>query len=111
MHIDVTRVGPQAVEVHFHGRAGNPLVLGAPEISWDFRLKIDTSTGSSVWTMTDSALSGFGGHDGFPAHEIYINNHPIHTYHPGGTSPYTISQLASLGPPVEISVNSSGVLP
>lgn len=102
MEIEVTRLGPDRVQVHLFGGAGNPLVFGAPDIDWDFTIEIDTSQDPPQWTLT-------GSHDGFPAYEIYINGQTIYTYSPG-TPPFDFGDLRALFPPLDVDADDSGQL-
>jgi hypothetical protein len=103
MHITVTPVSAQVVRVRLHGGASNPLVFGAPNIDWDLTLTIDASSSPTRWTLT-------GAHDGFPAHEVYVNGKTLYTYDPG-PPPYSfIPHLIRLFPPLDVEVNRTGDL-
>jgi hypothetical protein len=103
MHITVTPVSAKVVRVRLHGGASNPLVFGAPNIDWDLTLTIDASASPTRWTLT-------GAHDGFPAHEVYVNDQTLYTYDPG-PPPYTfVTHLRRLFPPLDVDVDRSGTL-
>jgi hypothetical protein len=65
------------VTVRIHGGASDPLVVSAA-IDWDYTFTIDFSTALPLYTFQ-------GHHDGFPAHEYYINGCPASEkfYDPG----------------------------
>lgn len=79
MHVDVTRTGPKTVGVHLFGHAGTSVsdpifhIFRPCPISWDILLHIDTSGPRPTVAIS-------GAHDGFPAYEVYVNNHPVHRY-------------------------------
>jgi len=112
MNIVVTRINDHKVSVHMFGAAADPLVLLSADIDWDFTITIDTSGAKPHWTLN-------GTHDGFPAHEIYINGTAIYTFAPAapagtsvvGTPTYTFDQIRALFPPQEIKASKVGDLP
>ncbi|MGH9847201.1 MAG: hypothetical protein ACREEM_51550, partial [Blastocatellia bacterium] len=79
MHIDdPVRLGPQTVSVRLHGHAGTSFpfrFLRPCPISWDLTVVIDSSGPKPTAKVT-------GAHDGFPAYEIYVNNHAVYTRPP-----------------------------
>ncbi|MGQ0594328.1 MAG: PKD domain-containing protein [Gammaproteobacteria bacterium] len=106
MKIRVRRIGPNTVRAHLFGGAGNPLLAFSPPINWDFTIDINTAGPKPSWTLS-------GAHDGFPAFEIYINNHPIYPnggYDPG-PRPYTTAQIIKLAGRLDVPVEATGELP
>lgn len=98
MHIDVTRIGPNTIEVHLFGDAGTgfPMRFIRPApISWDIILDIDTSGDRP--TVAYSVA-----HDGFPSYEIFVNDYPIYHY---SVSPPSFPPwgMKALYPPLDIS--------
>jgi hypothetical protein len=94
-------LGDKTIEIKCRSEAINPLVSGAPAISYTFTITIDKSN------PTSPTYSLVGDHDGFPAYEIYINGKRVHEHDPLATG----EGLGSLGPPAEHPVNKSGPLP
>lgn len=87
MDIIVRRTGPRVLVIRLYGAVKNPLVFGAPEINWDVTITIDGE--NTRWSIE-------GEHDGFPAHELYINNVRCHSYAPPGNG--FREQLKLFGP-------------
>src|SRR5205823_767037 len=58
--------------VAISGSAANPLVLGGfgPAIDWCYTITVDSSADPAMASMT-------GGHDDFPAYEVYIDGRDI----------------------------------
>jgi len=75
MHITVTRINEDSVEVEMTGSASDPLTPLAPHIDWCYTIIIKTIEGVSTYTLT-------GGNDNFPAYEIHINDKIIHHFTP-----------------------------
>jgi hypothetical protein len=61
--------------VRFEGAAGEPIILLAADINWQF------DVGISKQDPLNPTFYMLGSHDGFPAYEIYINSrHPVFPY-------------------------------
>jgi hypothetical protein len=105
MHITVSRIDAQTVSVRMVGGPGIPLVFGGSHagIDWDVTIAINTAGPKPVWGLV-------GGHDGFPAYELYVNGHAIYHYDPG-PPPYGVDELARLLLPLEVFVVRAGELP
>ena len=88
----LTYLGPKQLSVKCRCEGQNPLVSGAPAISYTFTLTFDSAT---------RTYSLVGSHDGFPAYEIYINGKRIYKHDPLATG----DGLNSLFPPEEWDVN------
>ena len=102
MHITVTPVSAKVVRVRLFGGTSNPLLI-SPNIDWDLTLTIDASSLPTSWTLT-------GAHDGFPAHEVYVNGQTLYTYDPGAPPYSFVPHLIRLFPPLEVSVSRNGTL-
>jgi hypothetical protein len=72
--IDVQPEGSEAVRVHLQGDGEDPCIVGPTcDISWDFTITIDESVFPPRYTLK-------GDHDGFPDHEIYIEEQAIYQF-------------------------------
>jgi len=102
MHITVSRIDSKTVTVRLFGKAANPLVFLSEElatIDWDFEITVTTAGPKPEWRLS-------GKHDGFPAYEIYINNHPIYLRSPGPAD-----NTGQLLPPFDVFIEKIGELP
>jgi hypothetical protein len=109
------------VTVLFEGTYTDPIDPTAPPTDWRHAFAVDFSTGTP-------RLAYAGQHDGFPAHEVYVNDVPIWTHDPGapgctaqpfaGAMPlipapvpdYCVAQTMGLAPPMDVAADSVGVV-
>jgi len=96
----LTRPSDKIAKVEMKGNPGNPLVSGAPGITWEYTLTFDST---NVLAPTYRIQ---GDHDGFPSHEVYIEDQRIHEHDPLLTG----EGLFSLFPPSEHNVDKNGDL-
>ncbi len=90
-------LAPKKVSITCRCEASNPLVTGAPAISYSIVIIIDkTDPAAPKYSIT-------GTHDGFPAYVIYINNKRVYQYDPLATGEGPLS----LFPPEEHDVNET----
>ena len=73
MTVQANAVDDHTVQLTMTGSVSNPLVFAAPAIDWQYSIVVDIS--ANTYHVT-------GTHDGFPAHEMYINNATIFQYDP-----------------------------
>ena len=93
LHADVSgNAGARLASAHFYGGAANPLVFGAPEISWDISVSISNPTPPLLPSYTISYT-----HDCFPAFEVYIGSQGIHQSSPAGYDPVSDISYCLLG--------------
>ena len=57
-------------QVTMTGSAANPLVAGAPPISYTVVLSINAQSGNIVGDIT---------HTQFPSFEVFVNDHPVYS--------------------------------
>jgi hypothetical protein len=75
---EVTRPVDDIVKVHVHGDEGNPLVLGAPGITYNLDIRIASPQGTNG--SADVIVSAT--HDGFPGYEALVNRLDIPNSNP-----------------------------
>jgi len=90
MKVEVSRISPKKVEANLTGAISLPLLRGAFDINWDLRITIDETTIPAKITLE-------GTQDGFPAYELYVNEHPLLQTSPG-PGPYSSFAPLRLGP-------------
>ncbi len=77
----VTRYESGVVNIQAKGNEGNPLVTGAPGITYDFNIKVQ-----SQGTQGNVTVTVTGSHDQFPGYEITVSRPEVST--PGSTVVY-----------------------
>lgn len=93
------RVSNNEVAVHVVGSGHNPCVLGvAPAVDVQFTIRFRQLCSGVMEFMIDPG----GTHDGFPWHELYLNDIPVYRWDPcmSGTNPN------ALFPPMEVSITT-----
>ena len=75
----------------------NPLLTGSPDIDADVSILLRRTSSGGI------EAKAFGSHDGFPAHEIYVNGNSLYTYDPEAAD----NGPSALLPPEDISVDTS----
>lgn len=73
--VEVSERGEESLTLKVNGDANNPLTLLTCAISWNFNVKFDAASSART-------VGAAGVHDCFPAHELYVNNEPIHQFSP-----------------------------
>ncbi|MEK3877858.1 DUF3238 domain-containing protein [Paenibacillus sp. FSL M7-0420] len=80
--------------IYLRGAAANPLVNFAPDIDWEYNVKV----------KKDGTVTVTGKHDGFPCHEIWKR---VDNATPVALHLFTKQTHYSLAPPMEINVNAT----
>jgi hypothetical protein len=94
--ITVTRLNPAAVYVYMRMGTGNPLVPLSPAIDWEVEVVLDvTNPLRPLCTVT-------GQRDGFPAHDIFINESLIDYHDPRVTGDDAFSLFPGMERPINV---------
>ncbi len=82
--------------ISIYASANNALVTGSPAIDADVSVMVRRTSDGGI------EVKACGSHDGFPAHELYVNGQAVHQYDPeaAGNGP------TALMPPEDIDVNT-----
>lgn len=80
-NLDVAYFNPRTLVVIMEGDEGNPLVTGAPGITYSVAVTFDRCTHKMEWE---------GSHDKFPSHDFYEQGKQVHhfSHTAAGTSPW-----------------------
>jgi hypothetical protein len=73
--VEITSEAPNRIRLDVTGVGTIPILVPAAAIDLQYRIVIDASK-----YLADYDVKAF--HDGFPAHELYINRQPVYTFDP-----------------------------